>query len=68
MGIVLDSTIIIAAERAGRIDGQLGQQGLRVALADLLIGSTALELGYAIVTHNIRHFRLIPGLEVRQII
>jgi predicted nucleic acid-binding protein len=31
---------------------------------DLLIGATALEIGYAVVTANVRHFRLIPGLNV----
>lgn len=31
---------------------------------DLLIGATALEIGYAVVTANVRHFQLIPGLNV----
>jgi predicted nucleic acid-binding protein len=31
---------------------------------DLLIGATALEHGYAVVTGNPRHFHLIPGLNV----
>jgi predicted nucleic acid-binding protein len=55
------------AIRAGRIDGSLQAKGLRVALGDLLIGATALELGYSVVTHNERHFKMIPGLEVRHI-
>ena len=29
-------------------------------------GVTALELGYAVVTHNVRHFRMIPNLVVNQ--
>ena len=40
---------------------------VRQALGDLLIGATALELGYSAVTHNVRHFRMIPALEVRQL-
>jgi predicted nucleic acid-binding protein len=52
------------AVRAGRIDGALQAKGFRVALGDLLIGATALELGYSVATHNIRHFERIPGLEV----
>ncbi len=52
------------AFRAGRIDGSLQTQGLQVALADLLIGTTALELGYSVLTHNVRHFKKIPGLDV----
>jgi predicted nucleic acid-binding protein len=31
---------------------------------DLLIGATALEIDYAIVTANVRHFQLIPGLKI----
>jgi tRNA(fMet)-specific endonuclease VapC len=55
------------AFRAGAIDGRLQENGTRVALGDLLIGATALELGYAIVTHNVRHFERIPNLEVKQL-
>jgi predicted nucleic acid-binding protein len=33
-------------------------------LSDLLIGTSAMELGYAVGTANVRHFRLIPGLIV----
>jgi predicted nucleic acid-binding protein len=53
------------ALRAGQIDGQLQAAGLRVALADLLIGTTALVLGHAVATGNTRHFEMIPGLLVR---
>jgi predicted nucleic acid-binding protein len=56
------------AIRAGRIDGSLHAKGLRVALADLLTGATALELGYSVVTHNVRHFEMIPNLEVKQLL
>lgn len=55
------------AYRAGKIDGSLQAQGLRIALGDLLIGTTALELGYAVATHNVRHFQLIPNLEVKHL-
>jgi predicted nucleic acid-binding protein len=57
---------IPVALRAGMIDGLLQAQGLRVALAELLIGATALELGYEVATHNIGHFSIIPGLILRQ--
>jgi len=36
-----------------------------MALGDLLIGTTALELGYTVVTHNVRHFQMIPDLVVK---
>jgi predicted nucleic acid-binding protein len=52
------------ARRAGRLDGELAKQGLTVAFPDLLIGVTALELGFSILTSNIRHFERIPGLTV----
>jgi predicted nucleic acid-binding protein len=52
------------ALRAGQIDGQSTAKGVRLALADLLIGVTALDLGYSVATANVRHFNLIPGLGV----
>jgi predicted nucleic acid-binding protein len=30
----------------------------------LLIGATALHLGYAVATFNVRHFQQIPGLSL----
>ena len=51
--------------RAGKIDRLLQAQGLRVALADLLIGATALEMGYEVATHNARHFERIPDLTIK---
>lgn len=44
------------ALRAEKLDGLLRLRGICVALGDLLIGATALELGYAVGTHNVRHF------------
>jgi len=38
-----------------------------MALGDLLIGTTTLELGYAVVTHNVRDFQMIPGLVVKSL-
>jgi predicted nucleic acid-binding protein len=55
---------VAAALRAGRIDGESQAQGISIPLSDLLIGVTALEIGYAVATHNVRHFRLIPNLTV----
>jgi len=56
-------TVAIAL-RTGQIDGENQAKGVRVPLADLLIGVTALELGYGVVTRNVRHFHMIPGLSV----
>jgi predicted nucleic acid-binding protein len=55
------------ALRAGKIDGENQARGVRVALPDLLIGVTALELGYNVGTANLRDFQRIPGLSVVQL-
>ena len=65
--IPVEPITVAIAFRAGRLDGRLQTMGLRIALGDLLIGTTALELGYAVLTHNIRHFQMIPGLTVMQL-
>ena len=52
------------ALRAGQIDGESSAKGIRIALSDLLIGVTALELGYHVATANVRHFKMVPGLEI----
>ena len=50
----------------GKIEGQEEAKGVRISFEDLLIGATALHLGYSVATHNVRHFRSIPGLSVVQ--
>jgi len=52
---------------AGKIDGEQRAQGVTVPFADLLIGATALEHGYAVATVNLRHFQMIPGLQIVQL-
>jgi predicted nucleic acid-binding protein len=54
------------ALRVGQIDGENQAKGIRLPLSDLLIGVTALELGYSVATGNLRHFKMIPGLSVVQ--
>ena len=53
-----------AAMLAGRIDGEETAKGTIIPISDLLVGATALSLGYSILTINARHFRMIPGLNV----
>jgi tRNA(fMet)-specific endonuclease VapC len=55
------------AQLAGKIEGEQAAHGISIAFEDLLIGSTALHLGYSVATLNTRHFRLIPGLSVVQL-
>ena len=52
------------ALRTGQIDGENQAKGVRLPLSDLLIGVTALELGYSVATANLRHFQMIPGLNI----
>jgi len=64
--VVYPVTVEIA-ELAGRIEGEQAAAGVSIAFEDLLIGATALHLGYSVVTHNVRHFQVIPGLTVAQV-
>jgi tRNA(fMet)-specific endonuclease VapC len=52
---------------AGKIDGEQQSRGIIIPFGDLLIGATALEVGYSLLTANVRHFQLIPGLTVVQL-
>ena len=52
------------ALHAGQLDGESTAKGVSLPLSDLLIGVTALEIGYAVATGNIRHFRAIPGVRI----
>ena len=52
---------------AGKIDGEQRAQGVTIPYADLLIGVTALEHGYSVATVNLRHFQMIPGLQIVQL-
>ena len=47
-----------------QVDAEARKQGLVIPFADLFLGGTALYFGYGLVTHNERHFRMIPNLSV----
>jgi predicted nucleic acid-binding protein len=49
---------------AGRLDGEQRARGVTIPSVDLLIGATALEHGYSLATINLRHFKLVPGLNI----
>jgi predicted nucleic acid-binding protein len=53
-----------AALLAGKLDAEQQSKGVVIPFADLLIGATALALGYSVLTVNVRHFEQIPGLSV----
>ncbi len=64
IAIPVHAVTIPIALRAGKIDGENTAKGIRLPLSDLLIGTTALELGFRLATANVRHFQMIPGLDV----
>ena len=55
------------ARLAGKLAGEQQSQGVIIPFSDLLIGATALSVGYSVLTVNLRHFRLVPGLTVVQL-
>jgi predicted nucleic acid-binding protein len=67
VGLILDSSIVIAAERRGHTVRQILEQikmGIAIPFEDLVIGVTALRLGFDVASLNLRHFQLIPSLKV----
>ncbi len=48
----------------GALKAELRKNGTPVDDFDLLIGATAITMGYRVVTNNERHYTKIPGLEV----
>ena len=52
------------ARVAGQLGGQQAALGNVLPFADLVIGVTALSLGYRVLTANARHFQRIPNLQV----
>ena len=52
------------ARRAGEISGREAAKGIVLPFEDLLIGATALQIGFGVLTPNVRHSSLIPDLLV----
>ena len=52
------------AALAGSIEAGLASRGTPIGFEDIVIGATALYLGYSVATYNLRHFQLIPDLQV----
>ena len=55
------------ARLAGRIHGEQMGLGIAIDFPDLIIGTTALHLGFGVITLNVKHFQPIPGLSVVQL-
>jgi tRNA(fMet)-specific endonuclease VapC len=53
-----------AASFAARLRYDLGQSGIAIGLVDTLIAGTVLAHGAKLISHNIREFARVPGLQV----
>lgn len=53
-----------AADCYGRIVARLQAESRPIGMADAMIGAHALSLGLTLVTHNLRHFRRMEGLDL----
>ena len=62
--LIVHSVSLGIAQLAGRIEGEQAAKGISIAIEDLVIGATALHIGFEVVTLNVRHFQAIPGLGV----
>ena len=65
--VPIHPVIEVTADIIAQVGGELAAKAIRLSLADLIIGASALELGYAIATANVRDFSRIPGLDVRRV-
>ncbi len=56
---------------AARIYAQLwtdlAARGIQIGAHDLIIGATALSLGFSVATFNLRHFEGIEGLRIHEL-
>lgn len=55
---------ISAARIYAELWADLSKRGIQVGAHDLIIGSTALSLGFSVATYNRRHFDRIEGLKI----
>jgi tRNA(fMet)-specific endonuclease VapC len=45
----------------------LSSKGFQIGAHDLMIGSTAISLGFSLATYNVRHFERIEGLKLENL-
>jgi tRNA(fMet)-specific endonuclease VapC len=57
---------LAAAQIHAQVWARLTSAGQMIGTHDLIIAATALAHDFAVLTHNVRDFNRIPGLEVRQ--
>jgi tRNA(fMet)-specific endonuclease VapC len=54
------------ARRHARLTADLSASGVTIGSHDLIIAATALDLGYSVLTENVRDFDRVPGLVVNR--
>ena len=62
--MIVHPVSLAIAQLAGRIEGEQAARGISIAVEDLIIGATALHIGFDVATLNVRHFQAMPGLKV----
>ncbi len=62
--MVVQPVTLAIARLAGKIEGEQAAMGISIAFEDLVIGATALHLGFEVATLNLTHFQLIPDLKI----
>ena len=62
--MIIHPVYLPIAQLAGKIEGEQASRGISIAMEDLIIGATALHLGFDVLTLNVRHFQAIAGLNV----
>jgi predicted nucleic acid-binding protein len=62
--MIVHPVSLAIAQLAGRIEGEQAAKGISIAVEDLVIGATALHIGFDVITLNVKHFQAIPGLTV----
>lgn len=62
--MIVHPVSLAIAQLAGRIEGELAAKGITIDFEDLVIGATALHLGFDVATINAKHFQQIPGLQI----
>jgi predicted nucleic acid-binding protein len=67
MGVTVDSSVLMAAERTGsglNLPAVLVRSGTMIGAVDLLIAASALERDGSLATFDVRHFGRVPGLRI----
>ncbi len=62
--LVVHPVSLEIAKLAGRVEGEQAAIGISIAIEDIIIGATALHLGFDVLALNVKHFRFIPSLKI----